>query len=137
MKNLKFLSFVLFAVLSVSLISCGDDDEIGGKDTLIGTWQCTWTEGYDKDLNYPKDDEVWNQAGDFTATFKEDGTAVINEDFSKWKLEGDKLSIADDDGKDEWDVYTVLKLTDSELVIEILEKDSHYEYYEKITFKKL
>ena len=28
MKNLKFLSFMLFAIMSVSLISCGDDDEI-------------------------------------------------------------------------------------------------------------
>ena len=46
MKNLKFLSFMLFAIMSVSLISCGDDDEIGGRDTLVGKWQCTWSEGY-------------------------------------------------------------------------------------------
>lgn len=54
MKNLKFLSFMLFAIMSVSLISCGDDDEIGGRDTLVGKWQCTWSEGYEKYANNPE-----------------------------------------------------------------------------------
>lgn len=138
MKNLKFLSFVLFAILSVGFISCGDDDdEIGGKDTLVGTWQCTWSEGYEKDLLNSNNDDEWNGAEDFTATFKADGTAVIDGDGCKWKLEGNKLSIVDDDARDEWDVFTVLKLTDSELIIESYEKDDRYEYYDKSTFKKI
>ena len=96
MKNLKFLSFMLFAIMSVSLISCGDDDEIGGRDTLVGKWQCTWSEGYEKYANNPE----YNDSED-------------NE------------------------VYTVLKLTDSELILESSEKDSDYEYYDKSTFQKI
>ena len=138
MKNLKFLSFVLFAILSVGFISCGDDDdEIGGEDTLVGTWQCTWSEGYEKDLQNSANDDEWNGAEDFTVTFKADGTAVIDGDGCKWKLEGNQLSIVDDDARDEWEVSTVLKLTDSELIIESYEKGDRYEYYDKSTFKKI
>jgi len=93
MKNLKFLSFMLFAIMSVSLISCGDDDEIGGRDTLVGKWQCTWSEGYEKYANNPEYNDEWNEEGDFTVTFNEDGTVVADGDTGKWKLEGDKLTI--------------------------------------------
>ena len=42
----------------------------------------------------------------------------------------------DDDSEDN-EVYTVLKLTDSELILESSEKDSDYEYYDKSTFQKI
>lgn len=144
MKNLKLLSILLFSVLSFSLASCGDDDdEIGGRDTLVGTWQCTWSEGYYRNVNHPEDDEEWNEEASgedsFTVTFKADGTGVFDGDVSKWKLEGNQLYIADMDTNDEWDVSTVLKLTDSELIVESYEKndESGSEYYDKYTFKKM
>lgn len=139
MKNLKFLSFVLFAVMSVSLFSCGDDDEeIGDRNTLIGTWQCTWSEGFVREVNYPDENEDWSKAEDYTVTFNADGTCRwSNGDTGKWKLEGNKLSTVDDDARDEWYALTVLKLTDSELIIEDYEKDEYGEYYEKATFKKI
>ena len=60
-------------------------------------------------------------------------------DTGKWKLEGDKLTIiyAYDDDSEDNEVYTVLKLTDSELILESSEKDSDYEYYDKSTFQKI
>lgn len=137
MKNLKFLSFMLFAIMSVSLISCGDDDdEIGGRDTLVGKWQCTWSEGYEK---YAEHYDEWNEEDDFVITFNEDGTVISDGETGKWKLEGDKLTITYiyDDEFEESEICTVLKLTDSELVLESSEKDSDYEYYEKSTFKKI
>ena len=139
MKNLKFLSFMLFAIMSVSLISCGDDDEIGGRDTLVGKWQCTWSQGYENYANNPEYNDEWNEEGDFTVTFNEDGTVVADGDTGKWKLEGDKLTIiyAYDDDSEDNEVYTVLKLTDSELILESSEKDSDYEYYDKSTFQKI
>ena len=139
MKNLKFLSFMLFAIMSVSLISCGDDDEIVGRDTLVCKWQCTWSEGYEKYANNPEYNDEWNEEGDFTVTFNEDGTVVADGDTGKWKLEGDKLTIiyAYDDDSEDNEVYTVLKLTDSELILESSEKDSDYEYYDKSTFQKI
>lgn len=139
MKNLKFLSFVLFAVMSVSLFSCGDDEEeIGDRNTLIGTWQCTWSEGFVREVNYPDENEDWNQAVEnIILVFNADGTYRLGENESgKWKLEGNELSLLDNRGGD-WDVLTVLKLTDSELIIEDYEKDEYGEYYEKTTFKKI
>lgn len=142
MKNLKFLSFMLFAILSVGFISCGDDDdEIGGKDTLVGTWQCTWSEGYEKYLHNSDNDDEWNGAEDFTTTFKADGTVTADGDTGKWKLEGNKLTMTFTYGNDETEsdvqVFTVLKLTDSEMIIESYEKNDEYEYYDKSTFKKI
>ena len=84
---------MLFAIMSVSLISCGDDDEIGGRDTLVGKWQCTWSEGYEKYANNTEYNDEWNEEGDFTVTFNEDGTVVADGDTGKWKLEGDKLCV--------------------------------------------
>lgn len=140
MKNLKFLSILLFSILNFCLASCGnDDDEIGGRDMLVGTWQCTWSEGYAKYANDPSRNDEWSGEMDFMATFKDDGMAVIDGDECRWKLEGDKLYIVDTGTKDEWDISIVLKLTDSELIIEQSEKDSErgYEFYDKITFKKI
>ena len=98
MKNLKFLSFMLFAIMSVSLISCGDDDEIGGRDTLVGKWQCTWSEGYEKYANNPEYNDEWNEEGDFTVTFNEDGTAsgYIGKDIGE--VEAAKWSVVMNDG---------------------------------------
>ena len=151
---------MLFAIMSVSLISCGDDDEIGGRDTLVGKWQCTWSEGYEKYANNPEYNDEWNEEGDFTVTFNEEssGFSIKCSSYSisvyrhritttsfPWKrcfvtkLEGDKLTIiyAYDDDSEDNEVYTVLKLTDSELILESSEKDSDYEYYDKSTFQKI
>ena len=75
----------------------------------------------------------------YECTFNEDGTVVADGDTGKWKLEGDKLTIiyAYDDDSEDNEVYTVLKLTDSELILESSEKDSDYEYYDKSTFQKI
>ena len=106
---------------------------------MVGKWQCTWSEGYEKYANNPEYNDEWNEVGDFTVTFNEDGTVVADGDTGKWKLEGDKLTIiyAYDDDSEDNEVYTVLKLTDSELILESSEKDSDYEYYDKSTFQKI
>lgn len=140
MKNWKLFSLVLFAFMSLSLVSCGDDDEVGDSNALVGTWQCTWIEGYEKYANNPEYDEEWNEADDFTTTFNADGTTIADGDAGKWKLEGNILTMTfpDDGGsEDDIQIYTVLKLTDSELVLEMLEKGENYEYYDKSTFKKI
>ena len=98
MKNLKFLSFMLFAIMSVSLISCGDDDEIGGRDTLVGKWQCTWAVGEVHAAKQSEDNDEWNEEGDFTVTFNEDGTAsgYIGKDIGE--VEAAKWSVVMNDG---------------------------------------
>lgn len=144
MKHLKLLSLVLFTVLSISLYSCGNDDDEGGGGngtgyTLIGEWQCTWTQGYERYANIPIKNKEWNNADDFTASFNENGTLVIGPESGKWKLVGDELTmtyIGEDSSQDDELVFTVLKLTDSELIIEAHEQFNGYEYYIKNTFRR-
>lgn len=152
MKSLKILLFVLFAILSVSIASCSDDGEFPGgtcaeveefvsKDSLIGAWQCTWAEGYEKYTYNPEYSSEWNKMPeDLTATFMEDGTIVVNQESGKWQLESDKLTTVFEHREilevDER-VFTVLKLTGTELIIERTKQGVDYDYYDKLTFKKL
>ena len=33
---------------------------------MVGKWQCTWSEGYEKYANNPEYNDEWNEEGDFT-----------------------------------------------------------------------
>lgn len=152
MKSLKILSFVLSAILSVSIASCSDEGEYPGgtcaeveefasKDSLIGAWQCTWAEGYEKYTYNPEYSSEWNEMPeDLTATFMEDGTIVVNQESGKWQLENDKLTTVFEHREilevDER-IFTVLKLTGTELIIERTKQGVDYDYYDKLTFKKI
>ena len=51
----NYLFIALTLVFSISLSSCSDDDEnVGSKNDLIGTWQCIHSEGYEKETNIRK-----------------------------------------------------------------------------------
>lgn len=152
MKSLKILSFVLFAILSVSIASCSDEGEYPGgtcaeveefasKDSLIGAWQCTWAEGYEKYTYNPEYSSEWDKMPeDLTATFMEDGTIVVNQESGKWQLESDKLTTVFEHREilevDER-IFTVLKLTGTEMIIERTKQGVDYDYYDKLTFKKV
>ena len=58
----NYLFIALTLVFSISLSSCSDDDEnVGSKNDLIGTWQCIHSEGYEKDNKYPEDNDKWDE----------------------------------------------------------------------------
>lgn len=149
MRNFKFLSLLMFVVLSVGFAACGDDDDDdddgGGSVTasaLIGTWETYWTTGYEKatgeeELRW---DKAVSEAEKDRITFSADGTVLDEEDPQTWKLNGNKLTITDTDGEDS-KTFTVLKLTSTELVVEKHIKETvagvQYEYYDKSTFKKV
>ncbi len=138
MKTLKYLSFLLFAfVLSAGVASCSDDDDVDSA-AIVGTWEVTWTEGYEHDLEDPEYNYEWSDAEEDTyVTFNGDGTGIdADEDLIYWKLKGNKLSVRYD-GDDYETTYTVLKLTGTEMVLETYEQEEGYEYYEKTTLKKV
>ncbi len=138
MKTLKYLSFLLFAfVLSVGFASCSDDDESIDPAAIVGKWEAVWSEGYEIDDEEPEYNDRWSEevGGEFV-TFEADGSGYYQnntQEFS-WKLEGNQLMI---DERYSTEVYTVVKLNASEMVLEYYEKEDSYEYYDKTTCRKV
>lgn len=137
MKNLKYLSLLLLAVLSIAFASCKDDDDVN-KNDLVGTWQSTWNKGYERYADHPDWNDEWDEAyTEETITFNSDQTGTDGKDSFTWNLDGDQLTIKS--GKESGTVK-VSKLNSSELVIESFEEgtdeDGPYEYFDQITFKK-
>lgn len=80
MKKIKFLAFVLFAVLAcVSFSSCSDDDKdepsSGFSSEILGTWQCVESDylGYSGD-----DDEIGFKKGEHLIFFNGNGKTDDN-----------------------------------------------------------
>lgn len=51
-KNLlNWMTILMVAIVSVSFVSCGDDDDEDEKKidevTIIGTWRCDYSDGYE------------------------------------------------------------------------------------------
>lgn len=138
MKNLKYLSLLLLAVLSIAFVSCKDDDDVN-KNDLVGTWQSTWNKGYERYADHPDWNDEWDEAyTDDSVTFNSDQTGTDGEGFSfTWNLDGDQLTLK---FAKESQTAKVAKLNSSELVIEFFEEgtdeDGPYEYFDQTTFKK-
>ena len=112
-KYLKLFMVALFATLTFSLTSCGDDDEPNGdvsKSKIIGTWK----------VNTMHVSDSWNQI-DYDR-FNEDGsyinvTVVVFEGMEdvvkstgRWSLDGNKITI---DGT----VGTIKSISDSKMIV--------------------
>lgn len=141
-ENLFMIAVV--ALFSLTMFSCGDDDDdndesAGNVDNLIGTWSIIKDEGYEK---YNGESDPWDN------TFPEGEVIVVvsadhkisGGDFdegSTWSYKGNKLTL-NLPYKDEIEiqVWTVLELTSTRLVVECYEKEGENEYYQKTTFKK-
>ncbi len=138
MKTLKYLSFLLFAfVLSAGFASCSDDDEGVDSSAIVGKWEITWSEGYERDSEDPEYDDEWSEAvGGIYVVFNSDGTGYEEDESDPftWTLEGDKITVK---SKYYTEVSDVVKLTSSEMILEYYEREGSAEYYEKLTFKKV
>lgn len=146
MKLFKILSALILLILCIGFNACEDEDILKGgaaEKAIIGTWQSTWLEGYDKDLNNPQNNEEWNEAlkgeKQLTITIKADHTGTSDGDTFTWKLDNKKFTIKYDD--EDATVSTLLKLTSTEMIVERKWSDSDEEgpseHYKKITFKKV
>lgn len=160
MKAFRFYGMVLLTVLlSVSLTSCGDDDDIGNVSNLYGTWQTSYSEGWSKTNGEITDDWMCecvpgyagNQysirlkfSGDGTVTeyeYQTGGTWRI-EDTYKYSLKGNKLYIEDYYGDGDDGIFTVKSLSSSQLVLEeyysgTYDNGDKYEDYYKETYQKV
>lgn len=138
-EDFKVLSVMMIVALSAGFASCSNDDDEMTSETLVGTWETTWEEGWSKNTEDPTDLEEWNDAcseeDKYQMTFKADGTGIdgVSDSFT-WKLDGNVLTITN--GEDT-ESAKVLKLTESEIVIEVTYKDGKWESYEKTTYKRV
>lgn len=150
----KVATCMAIVLLSFGVCSCGDDDEdsVGSRDLLIGTWNGVyyldqeWEDG--EMVNDSKMDFV-DGANRYSIEFKEDGTYVEKDVYNHssstnyyhgtWTYSGNKLTMIDTDDDDGYtEVWTVTKMTETELVYELREKEkedgSVHEYYEQHAF---
>lgn len=147
----KLATCLAIVLVSFSVYSCSDDDDdsVGSREMLVGRWQgITYT-----NIEYENGKEIHKNVEDLNTStykyveeFKEDGTWIEEENFNgqikqykgKWSYSGNKLTTVDSDGDKE--ISTVVKMTDTELVLEVRDKYKEdgetYEEYEQTVFKR-
>lgn len=151
----KVTTCLAVVLLSFSVYSCGDDDEesVGSRDLLIGTWNGVYyhsQEWEDGEMVDDHTEDFVNGDNRYSIEFKEDGTYVEKDVYNHsnstnyyrgtWAYSGNKLTMIDTDEGGYTEVWTVTKMTETELVYELREKEkedgSVYEYYEQHSFVK-
>lgn len=139
MKTLRILSILMFIALSAGFTSCSDDDDVT-EANLVGMWEATYSEGFYKDSEHPKEKDEWNGPlsgqDKYQVTFNTDGTGIDGDgDSFTWTLKGDVLTTVYDD--EDAMIGKILKLTDKELITESSEKGDTWEIYNKDTLKRI
>ena len=145
MKKYRLFYFMCILLgMAVGFTSCSDDDDEASVESLIGTWESIYSEGYDI---WNGEKETWDGEPEdpLRLTFREDGTYRGEEFYNgKWHLgvsrtyvlKGNKLFYYDEE-EEESGSATIISLTKDKLVIEESFEDEYEEYYEKITFKRI
>jgi hypothetical protein len=142
MKTVSFKRLaILFALLfSVSFISCNkdEDDGIGTKEDLVGSWKTVSIEGWEMQNGIKVSVEIPNYDDKSLTTFTADGKFSIIDDSDEddgiigtWIFSNNKLTLTNSEGAIL--IFGVLKLTAVELIVEIANGTTSYE---KVTFKK-
>lgn len=156
-----FNQFVILAValFSLSIMSaCSDDDKkkndpddpgtdnpVSVSSDIVGEWELVRSKGWEK-----KDGEIvdeWDEDafdGEYSFVFKSSGKCVSYEDgelesSGRYKLNGDKLTIYDDDDDDEY-TYTC-KIKGDRMTLIARDKEKYdgatYEYYDEGIFQRV
>jgi hypothetical protein len=137
---LKLITFAVVLFTSFSfLTSCSDDDKIGSASDLAGTsWVAVHSEGYIKKngkTTYTWDEDMDNDGK--VTTFNSDNTISYSSVRSSdaWAYEEGVLTIVEKD--EDATYYRVLTLNSSNLVFDRTDKEDSYEYYEKMTYRRV
>lgn len=114
-KYLKLLFVALFATMSFSLVSCGDDDndEPAASSELVGTWDLTKETTVfmgESDVEYPKN-VYWVFTNNKLVVHDVNDMANGKEISYKYDIKTKQLQIVG------FPLYTITKLTDSSLVM--------------------
>lgn len=151
MKTFRFIGVAILAIaLCVNFTACDDDEENVNMSELIGLWEPYHAEGYETGPNGFRNE--WNEEIEDVATneieysrleFLTDGEFKEHYYYNGWhydggryQVEGSKITIFDDEDEI-YDQFNILLLNEGQLVIESKEKEDGYEYYEKISFRRV
>ena len=153
-KVLWKIVFCISAVLLTSSIySCSNDDDedsVGSRELLLGTWNGIhyisqeWENG--KQIEDSKEDLV-NGTNRYSMEFKEDGTYIEKDKYinsatniatGTWSYSGNKLTLNEDGDDEEAETWTVSKMTETELAYEQRVKakgdGTTWEFFEEYSF---
>lgn len=128
----KVLSVVLLFVVMIVVSSCNEKEttEVYNQDSLIGTWELSWTKTYDREVKFLEDIVPADNygCGVMTWTYTVDKLDILNytgkdengnclEDVTNltYTLQDNKIGTKDDQGVEEGMLIT--SLTDDELVV--------------------
>ncbi len=149
MKKLFLCAAALLA--AISFPACSDDEEHGDTpENIAGTWQIvseTGFEIYDGQKNTWSDNYPDEEGCYYTLTFNKNGTytitkhkydefegAYIENKTGSYSISGNTLIM---DYDNESIKYEIRKLTESELVLHEIYKESDYSFEETLTFKRI
>lgn len=145
LNSLRLLSLLICVVIGLS--GCSDNEKKEGSElpiteqSLIGTWELMYYEGWNQ---YNDERETFSEDDNtYRIQFKNNGTAQswtyenrwIEDDFTitDWYIKDDVLYTHDSEGDDE--IATIVKLTESRLIVESYSED-RTQYY-KETYRRL
>lgn len=148
----KVATCLAVVLMSLSVYSCGDDDEdsVGSREMLLGKWTGVYyldQEWEDGEMVHNNKEDFVNGTTRYSIEFREDGTYVEidgnnneNHNYGTWSYSGNKLTMIDTSDGDYKEVWTVTTMTETELVYELREKEKEdgvaYEYYQQHAFKR-
>lgn len=138
MKKRILFSLMAMFMLSLTFVSCGDDDDddaVDYKTAIVGKWKCTHDVEYtDGKVDRDRDVSAWNEF----IEYKSDGTYVWTDgdghtDKGTWSVSGDKLTEVDSDGDS--DVCTISISGNTLTVTDEYTEDGHT-YKDVATYTK-
>ena len=123
MKKMYFwslLTFMMVAMLSIGVASCGSDDDDDGNSInnqlIVGTWQSTHEIIYNADgsISYER-----TTVSTIKEIFREDGTYTMtdgyNSENAQWSISGNRLSFT---YSRKTENYTIQSLNESTMVLQ-------------------
>ena len=114
-KYLSLFAFAMMAVFSLSVISCGDDDEDVFEASVVGTWEVTYVKATS---SFDLDEDEGLKIGD-RMTFYSDGRYQDSEGTGRWSKNGNTLTVTVDDDYSVPAIMTIIKLTDTVLEVKL------------------
>ena len=151
MRTFRLIGVAILAIaLCINFTACDDDKENVNMSELIGLWEPYHAEGYEtgpngfrNEWNEDIEDVATNEAeysrlefltdGEFKEHYYSNGWYY---DSGRYTIEGSKITLLDNEG-DFYDQFTILLLNENELIMEFKEKEDGYEYYEKLSCRKV
>jgi hypothetical protein len=141
-KTKQWSLIAMMAVVLMGLAACSDDDEVGSRDDLIGTWQEDYESYWEKENGKITDQDEDTFDDDRYAwryTFYEDGRYNNQEGWNgswdnywgTWTMKSNTIIL--DEGTSRESSATIKTLNKNTLVVEFYEKEvesgTTYEYY--------